>query len=73
MKAAAQKVECSISVLATAVDNIETADKDKDVNSAAKSVVIAAAASQQKQKVTNATHSALTRIATRQMSAKDGE
>ena len=73
MKAAAQKVECSISVLATAVDNIETADKDKDVNFAPKIVVIAAAASQKKQKVTNATYSALTRIVTRQISAKDSE
>ena len=72
MKAAAPNVEHSISVLASAVDKIEmagNAEKDKDVISDAKSIVLAAAAvvveSEKKQKVMNATHSALTRISTR--------
>jgi len=69
---AAQTVERSIAVLATAVDNIEMAgkDKDKDDEAAKKSVIAVAATSKI---VTNANHSALSRIATRQMKTKDSE
>ena len=71
MKAA--RMEKSISVLASAVDKIQMAGSEKGTGTSdAKSIVLAAVAESEK-KVTNATHSALTRIATRQMSTKDGE
>ena len=65
-------MEQSISVLASAVDKIQMAGSENGAGTSdAKSIVLAAAESEKK--VTNATHSALTRIATRQMSTKDGE
>lgn len=68
MNAAEQKLERSILVLATVVDDVEIVEKGKVANSAAKRIIIVTAVIKQKKMVTNAIHSALTRISMRQMS-----